>query len=52
MNPKAQEIISLQNIWHGLKEIYSDWVPNDMNDYIAVVDKIETSPNLTYTKIT
>ena len=51
VNLTSQEIISLQNIWHGLKEIYGDCVPNDLNDYIAVDDKIETSPNLTDTQI-
>ena len=51
VNPKSQEIISLQNIWHRLKEIYSHCVQNEMSDYIAVDDKIETSPNLTDTQI-
>ena len=51
VNPTSQEIVSFQNIWHGLKEIYGDCVPNDMNDYIAVDDKVETSSNLTDTPI-
>ena len=51
VNPTSQEIVSLQNIWHGLKEIHGDCVPNEMNDCIAVNDKIETSPNLNDTQI-
>ena len=45
-NSEPTEEVSLRNIWDGLRQIYGDCVPSDMNDYLAVDDSIETSPHL------
>ena len=45
-NSEPTEEVALCNIWDGLRQIYGDCVPSDMNDYLAVDDSIETSPHL------
>ena len=46
-NSESREEDLLYSVWDGLKQIYGNRVPDDTNDYIAVDDKIETSPHLT-----
>ena len=46
-SPESREEDLLNRVWDGLKQISGNCVPNDMNDYLAVDDKIETSLHLT-----
>ena len=45
-NSEPTEEVTLCNIWDGLRQIYGDCMPSDMNEYLAVDDSIEMSPHL------